>query len=247
MVLLWEILGDRFIPCRTAAIWAIRGGSNPVGERLGLGAVHQRTGPIRSRLCLGLLLPIAAGLVVGGCVERRVVNWNPPLSNLPGARSGMQPQGDRFANLVDPTRISEEKLVVENSDGSRRVIARSGRHLMIHVYNALAEQDRELFLDQVLSDMTRREFEERGRDPGEAFDMLLARREDIVLLFNAMPNGEYTPGVVWDKLSAANEEHGNIVRLTVTGPVGRDLAWNAMDMVMEGGHWRLRWFGKHGG
>ena len=89
----------------------------------------------------------------------------------------------------------------------------------------------------MLSNLTREEFQARGRDPSEAFEMLQERQRDVLRLFAAMPQGELTPGVLMEKVGP------DVYRLEAVGSDARRLPWRYMDVTMERGHWRLRWFG----
>ncbi len=185
----------------------------------------------------GTALALAGVLgVPGGCREEvRVVKWNPMLGNLPGAVSGTPVTSDR-PGYVDPTKIPIDQLVKVDADGKKTLIAKTGRHLMIHIYNTVQDNDAPLFVDQVLSDMTKRECYQRGVDPREVFNELKRRWNDVQDLFNAMPGGEYTPGAIVKPVGAG------VQRVFIQGPITRGLAWTGFDMVMEHGEWRLRWF-----
>ncbi len=180
-------------------------------------------------------------LLSGACESRRIVRWNPPLGNLPGAVSGMPVVDDTRFDFADPTQAPEGGIRQELDDGSIRLYARSARHLMSHIYTTLVNDERDLFAQQVLSEITRQEFIERGRDPREAFDMLKKHEDDIIRLFDRMPMGEYTPGVVWKNIGRVGNT--NIVRLSITGLGASQMRYTFMDMAMEHGNWRLRWFG----
>lgn len=183
---------------------------------------------------------IGAAIILAGCAtEERVVRYRPILASVPGAQSSMQPVGPRFeGEFTDPTQVPSDELVLELPDGTKKLKARTGRHLMAHIINTIDAGDDALFVEQVLSERTKAEFYKRGLDPTEAFRQLKKRREDILKLFNQIPMGEYTPGIYMRGVG------GGVQRIKVPGPVGQDLRWNFMDMVMEGGNWRLRWFGK---
>lgn len=173
--------------------------------------------------------------VPSGCVEERVANYRPMLGGLPGAESGMPVSGVP-GRTTDPTVVQEDRLVIENADKSKTLVARTARHLMVHLYSTLREGDEQLFLDQVLSQRTKDEYYERGMDAREAFRTLKERQRDIERLFDAMPMGEYTPGFFLRPVG------GGVQRLEVQGPASRELAWTGIDMVMEKGNFRLRWF-----
>lgn len=175
-------------------------------------------------------------IALAGCATRtRVVKYNPLLGGLPGAES-QTPIVRDLGEYQDPTAISPDKLVTEEEPGKKRLVARTGRHLMIHIYNTLDKGDKELFVREVLSKATKAECFERGVVPGDAFDYLVSRREDIDELFAMMPGGEHTPGVFVQPVG------GGAQRIEVTGMGTEKLAWTGFDMVMEGGNWKLRWF-----
>jgi len=205
---------------------------NGMTEREGTGDRAQA--PVgRRRWCL---CPLACCLLLGGCTYRKVISYNAPLAGLPGAVSGREETGDHL-RLTDPTTMPGGQIRVENPDGSVVLYSRSPRQLMQHIYQTMENGERDLFVEQVMCARTRAEFRERGYDPGIGFDELVRRRDDVLKLFNAMPQGEYTPGVLWEKLGEKT------YRLKVTGLGARDLEWSFMDMVLEHGNWKLRWFG----
>jgi len=177
-------------------------------------------------------------IVLGGCTYERVVGRRAPLDGLPGAESSSEYNNYHLSELQDPTVSNELELVIEQPDGSVILRSPSGRHLMVHIYTTIEAGDKELFTDQLLSETTRREFYDRGYDPGHAFDELVRRQDDVFKLFARMPQGEYTPGIVWKNLGQKT------MRLKVNGQAARDLRWNFMDMVLEQGNWKLRWFGR---
>jgi len=165
------------------------------------------------------------------------VRGQPFLAHLPGAETQADTSGPRWPGYRSPAAAPGGSIVVEHEDGSKTLIARSGRHLMTHIYNTLTEEDEALFTEQVLSLVTRDEFVERGLGGSAAYEMLRARRRDVLRLFAMMPQGEYTPGVLMQRVG------DRTYRLRVSGPGTSELRWRFMDMVMEGGNWRLRWFG----
>lgn len=196
----------------------------------------------------------AGATCVPGCQrEETVVRYRPILATVPGAVSATAPVGPRFeGEYVDPTAArnaegmlasveldeeGREKMYVELPDGSKRLISPTGRHLMSHIINCIDDGERELFLEQVLSEVTREEFLSRGLDPMLAFDELRRRRADIMKLFDKMPSGEFTPGMLMKNVG------NGVQRLRVHGAMASELKWTYMDMRFEDGQWRLRWFG----
>jgi hypothetical protein len=183
-----------------------------------------------------LFAGVFTAAALGACeAETRVVKYDPILGGLPGSTTGEPVVRDR-GEYVDPTIVADDKIVLEDDQGNRTLVAKTGRHLMTHIYNALMDDDKQLFVEQILSQKTKQEYFDRGLDPGLAFDALVKRRNDVFRLFDAMPGGEYTPGVYKRPVGEG------VQRVEVTGVPARGLKWTAMDMVMERGNWRLRWF-----
>lgn len=170
----------------------------------------------------------------GGC-EQKTVAYNSFLSGLPGAEQRL-PLNRSLGEYVDPTRMDESTLVVEDKkDKKKKLIAKTGRHLMIHLYNTVDSGDSQLFVDEVLSEMTKREYFERGLDPRDGFKTLVETQADLQLLFSRMPAGEMTPGIF------ARPVGSGVQRVELDGLAARGLYWTGFDMVMERGSWRLRW------
>jgi len=200
-----------------------------------------------SALCLSLLcLPCL--LFLPACTpEEKVVNYKPFFAGLDAAGQGASLRhGQAYVkdgevvgtSRADISKLLQQPIVIENDDGSVTLVSKSGSHLMRHIQRTLYEDDRDLFTEQVLSRITREEYVVRGKDPGEAFDALKEREREIMELFARMPLGENTPQVVRDQVGH------NMFRVRVTGVGVSDLYWRGVDMVLEGGNWRLRWFVK---
>lgn len=170
------------------------------------------------------------------CEETRVVHDRPMLSGLPGVETGRQVTGPRIEGADPREVIADTEIVVKNPDGTVTLVSRTGRHLMIHIYNTLQEDKGDLFVDQLLSERTRESYFRRGLQPIEAFKTLKKRRQDVKKLFDQMPMGEYTPGLYVRNMPE------KVTRLEVNGSATRGLAWTSMDMVFEGGNWKLVWF-----
>lgn len=196
----------------------------------------------------GLLWAAALGWVavacgMSGCQE--VVLSERPKNDLFGRLQGntsdrAQRGGPGQAGGIDPANLPPIRQ--ELPDGSIVLRSRTARDLMVHVQRALTsperELERELFTEQVLSAVTWSEFDERGLPPEAAYDQLLARRDDVLKLFNRIgPLAENSPQVL---MRVVGE---NVIRLQLTGLAREDLRWTFMDIVYEAGNWRLRWFG----
>ena len=178
-------------------------------------------------------------LAVAGCVEvTREPVGKPLLSGIQG--------GGGFASVRqldgsgDPINsaglgVGEDRRI-ENPDGSIKLNTPTVRDLMRHMLETIADDEEVLFTENLLSPITKREFTDRGYDPAEAFRELKRRQKDVRALFRAMPVGEFTPGVLLRNVGR------NTFRLSIKGDP--DLAWSFMDVVLDKGQYKLRWFGR---
>ncbi|MBX3410209.1 MAG: hypothetical protein KF859_10025 [Phycisphaeraceae bacterium] len=171
-----------------------------------------------------------------GCArEERVISQNSFLTGLPGAQQGLPVSRAGLVGHVDPTLVvNEQNLVQEEKETGRTLLlAKSGRHLMIHLYTTVDEGNRELFIDQVMSASAKAAYFRAGRDPGEVFDELREYQHDLQKLFKLMPAGERTPGMFMVPAG------GGIQRVELNGIARRGQRWTGFEMVMERGNWRL--------
>lgn len=181
----------------------------------------------RSRILAVVASALCAGL--SGCTYEKTVYWRPALSAAPGAVSGGETFSEKPKGYRDPTQLDDGRIRVQGEDGSPVLVARTARHLMAHIYTTLKEEERELFVTQVLCEQTRAEFRERQMSPGEGFDYLKQNEQDIALLFGRMPMGEFSPGVISRQIS------GGVTRVTLNKAAAEGLRWRGFDMVWEGG------------
>ena len=168
-----------------------------------------------------------------GCRTERMVRYKPFFSGVGEAKTQTPAVG---ATNSDYARSVPASIVIENPDGSKTLLARSGRHLLTHILSTTRADEADLFTDQVLSDITRQEYIDRGLDPRQAFAALKERRQDIAMLTARMPMGEYSPNVIMSKIGP------KMYRVRLSGQSAADLEWIGFDMVMERGNWKLRWF-----
>lgn len=177
-------------------------------------------------------------LAAAGCgPTERVVYYKPFMSGLDGVQTQAPEVRERqkTPEVVSAESMGPESLVTENPDGSKTLHSRSGLHLMWHIQRTLADNDADLFAGQVLCDLTRQEYLERGMDPREAFLTLKPQEKDIAKLFSRMPLGENSPNVLRSIIGR------NMFRVQLTGKSMEGLEWTGFDMVLEKGNWRLRW------
>ncbi|MBS0191172.1 MAG: hypothetical protein U0573_15190 [Phycisphaerales bacterium] len=179
----------------------------------------------------------ALGLLAAGC-QTKVVRYNPPLAGLPGAQTGVQPVLDPSIKVADSTLTKQASAepIITNPDGSKTLISRNGQDLMFHIARTMRDDDEKLFTEQVLSELTKDEFYERGYNPNLAFREIKRRHEDVEKLFKVLPAGELTPGVLLEQVGP------NIMRVRVHYHDPADLPWCGFDMRLEGPNWKLRWF-----
>jgi hypothetical protein len=179
--------------------------------------------------------------------EEKVSNYKPFFSGLEGVQTKTpatkeETKKPALAGAGDDTVAAS---VHENPDGTVTIIAKTGRQLMAHILRTLADEPdpaeaaalKDQFTKQVLSDLTRMEYLERGLSPDLAFADLKKNRKEIAKLFNRMPMGEYSPNVLMEQLAR------NVIRVKLTGQARKGMdKWTGFDMILEKGNWRLRWF-----
>jgi hypothetical protein len=174
-----------------------------------------------------------------GCRYERIVSYNPPLASLPGAVTQTAPV--RNGQSVGSTGSAE--IIIEHEDGSIELVSRNALQLLTHIRRLIAAQGKEvpeaqeLFVEQLLSTRTKEEFIERGYDPAEAYIELRRRERDVMKLLARMPMGEFTPGLFLKPLER------NAFRLAAPPRASEGLNWTFVDVVVERGVWKLRWFG----
>lgn len=181
-----------------------------------------------------LLIALAAAAALSGCVEERVVSRKGLLSSLPGAQT--QIPDDRATVRPDVLRPPTSGIREVRQDDTVVLHAKSVQHLMSHIVSTIQNDEKDLFVEQVLSRQTRDEFRVRGFDPGTAFDEVVRRQRDVFKLFNTMPFGENTPGI-YPQTIGRNEFRLQVPRSSRSG-----LKWYGFDVVFEDGNYRLRWF-----
>ena len=183
-----------------------------------------------------------AVLLPAGCQpEEKVIRYKPFLAGLEGVQTQAPPVAEKpkgpLAAPAEAQAQGDDALVQTNPDGSKTLLSRCGMHLMHHIQKTLAEDDDTLFADQVLSQLTRDEYLQRGLDPREAFKTLKLRQAEIAKLFARMPMGENSPNVNMETVGK------NIFRVQLLGQAAKGLeGYTGFDMVLEKGNWKLRWF-----
>lgn len=211
-------------------------------------------------------ITLVSMFIVGCASEERVISARGGLYGLPGAQSGIveessdnsKPKGNSqvasgpwdnvlrafpgyeapAAPTEDPSaepRSRGEMLGLRriNRDGSVTLFARSPSDVMYHVMTTLENKEYDLLLDQVIAESTKSEYRSRGREPNESVDYLIKRRDDIAALFATFPMGDQTPGVQMKSIGR------NTFRLTAPVAMTQELRLHSLDVVIEGGQFRL--------
>lgn len=180
----------------------------------------------------------ALALALSGCAsEENVVKYRPFFTGIQGAEFATDPVNPS-KGYVDPTAVADNRIVIEHDDGSRTFVARSPRHVMVHVETLLDEDDPRsdrVLLDQLVSEKTKEFYRSEGKDPLSFVTDLRARRTDVAKTFGRMPMGEHTPTVLID------QPGDNIWVLRITGSAGKDLVFTKVWFRLEGTQWRLMW------
>lgn len=201
--------------------------------------MHTLYSPIHSKHAICTLIACLIGLLlIAGCTPyERVVSRTSLLSSLEDTNdTGNVPTKKASRTLPDFLRNPDEGIRVEDEDGTITLYTKSIRQLMTQITLCIQNDERDLFVEQVLSQITKDEFYERNLDPGFAFDELVARQRDIFRMFYFMPMGEYTPGLFTKSIGR------NVFRLQLSRARNEELYWIGIDSVFEKGNYRLRWF-----
>lgn len=210
---------------------------------------------------LFLLVAWLATLAAGGCTYEKVVGVRGGLYGLPGAEGGLKVEGEPGDSPQSTSRdwdallaqfrsddpgaatagvTDEEATTLRRTmpDGSVRLISRSPNHVMFHLTQTLTTGERDLLVDQVMSERLKRSYEERGLDPAQGADYLAKHRDAVTALFAAMPLGEQTPGVFLETIGR------NSFRLRAPAQLAPDLRFTYFDVIIEGGEFRLLMIGR---
>lgn len=175
---------------------------------------------------------------LGACTEhRRVISRSGLLTEFSDQQNNSKSHARSMPTYIHPVfAIPDGQIRHENEDGTITLYTKSIKHLMKHLIHALENGERDLFVDQILSEITIREFHDRGLDPGIAFDELVKFRRDVYRTFHLMPMGESTPGLLLKPLGP------NMFRLAASRAGHKDYLWIGIDASFEHGNYKLRWF-----
>lgn len=208
------------------------------------------------------ILVIASGALLGACTYEKVVGVRGGLYGLPGAEGGLKVEGEPDDSARKSSSGNWDAILTEfrsddpdaqagavgeeeaytlrrtRPDGSIDLISRSPNHVMFHVTQTLATGERDLLIEQVMSERLKRSYEARGLDPIQGAEFLIKHQQHIGALFASMPLGEQTPGVFLETIGR------NMFRLRAPAQLAPDLRFNYFDVIVEGGEFRLLMIGR---
>lgn len=203
------------------------------------------------RRCTPILIAASLLGTSFGCVEERVVAVRGNLQSLSGASGGYQlgpdtkrppskdfestlARADESAGRSAPGEpIEGRPLRRLMPDGSILLISRSPRHVMIHLFETLRDEEDDLLLSQVISGRLRDQYEKRGEDPRKIVRELRRERREIVKLMTSMPMAEQTPGALMRTTDR------NVFEITAPGGPALDQKFKRISVVIEQGSFRL--------
>lgn len=181
-------------------------------------------------------LAVVTVAVLPGCQpEEKIVRYKPFFSNVSGAQFGDMKPVNPNAGYVDPTVVSDNRIEIRNPDGSRRLIAKSVQHMLVHLTRCLDDGEHRLLLDQVVSQKTKDHYREMKKDPMELVEWLNADRKEVARTLARMPLAEHSPTVIL-------EQPGDKTWvIKVTGAAARDLKYTRLWTRLEEGNWKFMW------
>lgn len=184
-----------------------------------------------------ILWPALAAASLSACApESRITHYKPFFANITGAEfvEGGEPvNADR--GYVDPTVVPDNRIVIENPDRTKTLVARSVRHMMTHLERCLDQNEDDLLLEQVISQKTKDFYRTEGRDPRELIDSLRMNRKEIARTFARMPMGEKSPTVILD------QPGDKTWCVEIVGGAAKDLMYRRLWARMEQGNWKFLW------
>lgn len=183
-----------------------------------------------------LTLPAFLVFFAACASEEKVVRYKPFLTGIEGATFNQQPVlADQRVTPIRPDSIADNRIVIDNPDGSTTLISRSPQHVMLHVERCLDENLDDLLLQQIVAEQTKTYYRAQGKDPTQFIELLHQRRKDIAKLFARLPQGEHSPSALLRQLP------DRTWRIDLTSGYAKDLHWTRLWLQMERGQWKLLW------
>lgn len=186
-----------------------------------------------------------------GCVEKRILSVKGGLQGLPGAQGGYEisPDAPRPAkSSVEDVLVRADQAAGRSApgeeiegrplrrrmpDGSILLVARSPRHVMIHLFETLRDGEDDLLLNQVVSRRMRDQYERRGENPRQIVKQLHKQKHEVVKMMASMPLADQTPGALMRTVGR------NEFEITAPGGDALDQKFKRFSVVIEQGMFRL--------
>lgn len=186
----------------------------------------------------GLVALALIALAHAGCVEQQRVVRDPlsmttrvSLTSSTERSAATRPFEETLAPFSDLDRFGvpdpNHPLKRINELGDSTLISTAPRHIVFHLHAMITgtDEDRALFLRDIVSDRTKDEFAANDKAEQEIVEILVERRLDVFAMLRTAPSGERSPGV------NVRTQNG-VVRL-MTPSIGQ--RFNTLEMVVEDG------------
>lgn len=182
-----------------------------------------------------MLIAMVVAISVSGCSVETTYIDPPKFSEIPGATvRGVEVTPRSKAGRVDAPPEAISRLIKDDDGNVVGLLSVSVRDLVANILYTMTEDRPDLFARDLMSQITRDEFTERGYDPLRSWEIVEQTDRPIRKLFTRLPDGEFTPGVFMVP------QGRNVYRLSF--PKERGYYWRGIDVVFEAPSWRLRWF-----
>ncbi len=159
------------------------------------------------------------------------------FEGLPGAKRG----GEDFTSQSDPLALptaqgdASIKDLLTTQGGKDILVCKRPRHVMVHLAMRLNDGKEQLFLDQIVSDITKQQFVGEGKTEQDIIDFLQTNYDDIMILFARMPAAELSPNVAFDRFN------GGQYRIRITGAATKGLKFTELWLEQRAGAWKFVW------
>jgi hypothetical protein len=159
------------------------------------------------------------------------------FEGLPGAKRGGEDFTSQGDPLASPTAQGDASIkdLLTTQGGKDTLVSKRPRHVMVHLAMRLNDGKEQLFLDQIVSDTTKRQFIGEGKTEQDIIDFLQTNYDDIMILFARMPAAELSPNVAFDRYS------GGQYRIRITGAATKGLKFTELWLEQRAGAWKFVW------
>lgn len=187
-----------------------------------------------------ILLWLLFSLVSAGCEPVEISRGRPwwEEARFDSEGGGMSGGGgaQSAGRAADVENADELKrgvaAVVENADGTLTLNTPIPAYLVSHLYDGLLEERYDLIFTQLVSEMAKAKYADEGRDAWEIAEWLAANRREVIKVLMRMRGGFNSPDLTWS-------QRGKVYRMQLTGRTAQGMRFTMMDVVREGGQFRL--------